>query len=214
MSAAQTDEKQGGSMRRGLAALVIGLLAVVPFAFATEPPAVEWTTTFTGDRTVVPNCVQQTQDGGYIVAGTTFDESVAVYLIKVNSSGSVQWENTLAGTDPHCGMSVQQTADGGYIIGGSGNLSPESLRSGAWLIKVSSVGDLEWQKVVSDSQGVDFGYSAVQVATGGYALSAIQGVSGNGPTLIRTDASGNRISQSHYYLRAPRGQCHSPAPHI
>ena len=62
--------------------------------------------------------VQQTDDGGYIIVGTTlFKESSDIYLIKTNSDGKEEWHKIIGrGSASESGYSVQQTKDGGYII--------------------------------------------------------------------------------------------------
>ena len=69
--------------------------------------------------------VQQTSDGGFIIAGKTssFGEGTSDgYLIKVDSSGSLEWQKNIGISDSDSFWSVQQTADDGFIIGGASAL--------------------------------------------------------------------------------------------
>ena len=64
--------------------------------------------------------VQQTKDGGYIVAGNSIIDHVQrVYLAKTDASGNVMWEQILG--DTSCtGRAVRQvTQDQGYIVAGN-----------------------------------------------------------------------------------------------
>jgi hypothetical protein len=65
--------------------------------------------------------VQQTSDGGYIIAGFTcfyMARTYNVYLIKTNATGDTLWTRNYGGIRDDWGCSVQQTSDGGYIIAG------------------------------------------------------------------------------------------------
>jgi len=65
--------------------------------------------------------VQQTTDGGYIVAGYTDSYGAGgedVYLIKTIVSGDSFWTKTYGGSENDRGYSIQQTTDGGYIVAG------------------------------------------------------------------------------------------------
>jgi len=74
----------------------------------------------------VGKSIQQTTDGGYIIAGYTFSKGAGssdVYLIKFNDSNlplEPPW--TYGGSGMDEGNSVQQTTDGGYIIAGTRSL--------------------------------------------------------------------------------------------
>jgi len=78
-----------------------------------------WDKTFGGTHDDWGLSVQQTTDGGYIIAGLSFHFFPDVLLIKTDSSGNKMWDKTFGGTGSDWGRSVQQTTDGGYIITGS-----------------------------------------------------------------------------------------------
>ena len=78
-----------------------------------------WTRVFGGDDDDWGKCVQQTNDGGYIVVGSTAPHSSStanVYLIRTDSNGDSLWTCTYGGSDWDAGFSVEQTPDEGYII--------------------------------------------------------------------------------------------------
>jgi len=58
--------------------------------------------------------VQQTSDGGYIVAGL-YNSTYYVLLLKLDASGNLQWSKTY---NVGYGLFVQQTHDGGFILTG------------------------------------------------------------------------------------------------
>jgi len=71
-----------------------------------------WTKTF--DASSSGNSVQQTSDGGYIIAGDALGESL---LIRTDVNGDTLW--TIVGQGGGSANSVRQTMDGGYIVAGS-----------------------------------------------------------------------------------------------
>jgi hypothetical protein len=75
----------------------------------------EWDKTYGGANDDVAYSVQQTNDGGYIIAGITGSSS-NMYLVKTDASGTQTWAKTLG--DVTNSYSVQQTSDGGYVICG------------------------------------------------------------------------------------------------
>ena len=108
--------------------LVLSAVAMVGVGYAANgtPPDEEWNRTF-GDTEGNSRAgyVQQTDDGGYIIAGSTWSYSAArdksdFWLVKTDSNGNEQWNRTFGGTEDNSGAwYVQHTADGGYVLAGS-----------------------------------------------------------------------------------------------
>jgi hypothetical protein len=153
-----------------------------------------WTRTYGGMGSDWGYSVQQTSDGGYIVAGT-YDPGTnnQVYLIKTNASGDTLWTRTYGGTGWEESRSVQQTTDGGYIIAGTTGSYGDN-RGDVRLIKTNASGDTLWTRTYG-GMGSDWGYSAQQTSDGGYIVSGYtysfrDTISGD-VYLIKTDANGN-----------------------
>lgn len=104
-----------------------------------------WSRTYGGEGDDYGTAVQQTADGGYIIAGHTSssgDSGADLWLFKTDSSGNVIWSRTFGGREGDYGTAVQQTADGGYIVTG------RTSSSGAggvdmWLIRTDGNGNVE-----------------------------------------------------------------------
>jgi hypothetical protein len=75
----------------------------------------QWDKTFGGTDWDVALSVQQTSDGGYILAGKTNSYGAGLgdfWLVKTDSNGNKQWDKTFGGTNGDEAYSVQQTSDG------------------------------------------------------------------------------------------------------
>ena len=80
-----------------------------------------WQKTFGGEDSDIANSIQQTKDGGYIVAGWTKSSGSGgedAYILKLNSRGEIEWRKTFGREDYDEANSIQQTKDGGYIVAG------------------------------------------------------------------------------------------------
>ena len=154
-----------------------------------------WTKTYGGTSLDGGNSVQQTNDGGYIIAGWTRSFGAGdmdVYLIKTDESGDTLWTKTFGGQSSDQGQSVKQTSDGGYIIvGWTGSFGAGD--SDVYLIKTDGSGDTLWTKTFGGTD-LDWGYSVQQTNDGGYIVAGRTRSFGAGDMdvyLIKTDANGD-----------------------
>jgi len=137
--------------------------------------------------------VQQTVEGGYVIAGTTGSFGAGSYdawLIKTDANGNEIWNRTFGGSgwdDAYC---VRQTADGGFII--AGNMWPVGMSVDFWLIKTDADGHEQWQRTFGGTE-FDKAYSLELAADGGYIMGGFTWSYGAGTIdlwLVKTDASG------------------------
>jgi hypothetical protein len=169
---------------------------------------IQWQNTIGGSSDDVLRAIQQTADGGYILAGYSFSMGVNYWIVKTDTLGNIQWQNTIGGSGEDFLFSIKQTIDGGYILGGysdsniSGDKSENSQGSfDYWIVKTDASGNIQWQNTIGGS-GVDVLLSIEQTIDGGYILGGYSNsnISGDktentqGSTdywIVKTDNSGN-----------------------
>jgi len=117
---------------------------------------------------------EQTDDGGYILIGSTKSFGSGgydIWAIKTDEAGNKVWDKTFGGPLDDEGDSVLKTGDGEYILAGS----TSSYGAGgydAWLIKMGRDGAKGWDKTYGGKLD-DKIYSAQMINDGGYLISGI-----------------------------------------
>ncbi|MCZ7356622.1 MAG: hypothetical protein O8C66_04785 [Candidatus Methanoperedens sp.] len=147
--------------------IIIALMLSSIVVGAGAAPNEEWRKGFSNSEyNQLFHSVQQTKDGGYIIAGQTnqmVENSPYAWLIKTDKNGNQVWSKIYEGFGP--ANSVLQDKDGGYVILG-----------GDYLIKTDPNGYQQWSRI-------EGGRSFQQTSDGGYIIT-------KGSELYKTDANG------------------------
>ena len=163
---------------------------------------VEWERAYGGSDGDYPYSIQQTSDGGYILAGTTYSYGSGdgdAWVLKVSSIGDVEWEKTYGGTDYDTARCLQLTSDGGYIVVGY----TENWGAGGrdiWVLKLSSAGNITWQKTYGGTSS-DYGWSIEQTSDGGYIVAGETysfGDFSDNAWILKLSSTGNIVWQKIY----------------
>jgi hypothetical protein len=170
---------------------------------------VEWQKTFGGARLDYAYSIQQTNDGGYIVAGesASFDPRTSgsfegscgfldtgcfdAWILKLTPEGSIEWQKSYGGAAYDGAKSIQQTSDGGYVVAGQ----TSSFEGGwyGWAFKLDQFGSLKWDRIYGGSDGND-AKSIRQTAGGNYILVGVTSSLGAGSedvVIFKLDDIGN-----------------------
>ena len=160
--------------------------------------------------------IQQTIDGGFIIAGE-WGNSTA-WIIKINQSGVIQWETNIEdegiGLDhDEYAVSVFQTDDGNFILSGtwseSNTFYDKDTDHNMWLCKLDATGNLIWSLNYGenglDGNNNDFGKDLFPTQDGGYVILGntksyredILYDSYEGDLwILKTDAEGNQLAHT------------------
>lgn len=134
----------------------------------------QWTKTYGGTAYDEGRSIEQTSDGGYIIAGSTssFGHGNAdVYMVRTDENGDTLWTRTYGGADLDRGYSIIQRDDRGFLIAGV----TSSFGHGGYdtyLIRTKANGDTLWTKTFGGSD-YDQGFSIARTIDGGYIIAGV-----------------------------------------
>lgn len=153
--------------------------------------ALQWQKSYGGSGFDWAYDIQQTTDGGYIVAGSSMSSDSMVtghhagaeiglsgnfdmWILKLDSVGSIQWERSLGGSKSEHGDLAIQTSDGMFVVAGSaksddGDVTVNAGNTDCWIVKLNTVGDIVWQRTYGGSEADDI-TGLRQTDNGGYIV--------------------------------------------
>lgn len=129
-----------------------------------------WQKTIGGSYFDLANSTIETSDGGYLIGGYSNSNISGeksensrgkddYWVVKLDSQRNILWDRTYGGDDTDRLFSVLETNDGGYILVGESqsNISGEKSENSRgitdmWIVKINSLGDIEWQRTIGGSQ--------------------------------------------------------------
>ncbi len=134
---------------------------------------------------------------------------LSAFICFAQTAPTIQWQKSLGGSSSDGANSISQTADGGFIVAGSsysndGDVSGNHGHFDYWVVKLNSLGDIEWQKCLGGSD-YDVAFSISQTADSGFIVagsseSTTGDVSGNhGESdywVVKLNSSGDIVWQT------------------
>jgi Secretion system C-terminal sorting domain len=147
----------------------------------------QWDKRFGGTSFDILNSVNQTADGGYLLAGSSFsgisgDKTQAnqgawdYWLVKTNASGVKLWDRRFGGLEDDFATAACQTADGGILVGGYSKSNPGGDKTQPcqgnwdyWVVKVNAQGNKVWDKTLGGNY-TDWLFDMILVSDGGFLL--------------------------------------------
>lgn len=178
-----------------------------------------WEKTYGGSNEDQSFSMSKTIDGGFVIAGmenstggdVTIHNGLSFafncWVIKINSIGVLQWDKSYllsSYTAPSC---IKQTSDNGFIMSGRSGMVGNQTTFDGLIIKIDSIGNLQWQKSCGGTQQDDL-ISVVEVGNGEYVASGVTHSNDGDITnylggtsdcwLLRFDLNGNIVWKKTY----------------
>lgn len=156
-----------------------------------EDGTIEWQRRYGGSGFENPYAIQQTKDGGYIMAGNSFvggngdltgsisNGETDIWIAKLDSEGNIEWQDLYGGASGDFAFGIQETLDNGYIAvgysdGQSANTGDQTGSAGLgandwWVVKLDTTGNIQWQKRMGGNSS-ESAYAVQQRYDGSYYI--------------------------------------------
>lgn len=170
----------------------------------------EWQKNFGGLGPDLLYSIRSTQDGGFILAGTS-ESGIShdkkdpglgkedIWIVKLNAKGNEEWQITLGGPSQDLVKSIIPLKDGGYIVGGSSSspFSQKLLKKmpdpygksdvsygglDYWVLRLDDKGKIIWQRTLG-GEYADILESISATSDGGFILGGYS----NSPMSLKKD---------------------------
>ena len=147
---------------------------------------IEWQKCLGGTDQDWANDICLTNNGYYVLNYTDSNDGDVsgnhgghdYWIVKLDFLGNIVWQRCLGGSALDQGNTILSTSDGGCMAIGrtfsfDGDVSNNTGDSDYWLVKLDSLGNLEWEKCYGFGMTyyTDDGHSIYQTANGGFIIA-------------------------------------------
>lgn len=172
----------------------------------------EWSKYFGGSFTDTPFGVVETSDNNYIIAASSDSNDFNIssnkgtydfWVFKISMDGNLIWEKSFGGSEIDEPRAITATNDDNFVIVGDTRSSDKNVtnNNGAadlWIIKISTDGNLLWEKTIGASN-FDVARSINKTQDNGFVIAGSSRSSDAGFTnqgqndawILKTNASGD-----------------------
>ncbi len=151
---------------------------------------IQWDKTYGGTRTDYAFSIVNTNDGGFVIAGTT-ESGDGFYnnywVIKLNGSGIMVWDKIIQTDANDEARTVVATSDGGFVVGGftSSGISYDKTEPNKgfldfWIVKLNNAGQKVWDKTIGGTTSDDRVNSIISTSDGGFLVTGYSQFGGIG----------------------------------
>lgn len=141
-------------------------LFILSYTSFSQLPDRVWQKTIGGTSDDKLNCFLSTDDGGYLLGGSSssaisgekLDSSKGLsdfWIVKLDANRNLEWQKTIGGSQVDELIDMVKSPDGGYLLAGHSNSSVSSDKTedsfgnfDYWIVKVDEFGDVEWDKTI------------------------------------------------------------------
>ena len=143
--------------------------------------------------------VDQCDDGGYIISGTTGDSpDIDLTVTRTDADGYVEWSNFYGERGWYVPYTIQQITGGDYVVyGGEHTLGPDT---DMFMMKMLNSGELNWDQYYHNSS-CEIVFKGLEAPEGGFYLIGNTNTSpgaGRG-YVIKTDEDGNVVWENEFF---------------
>lgn len=159
-----------------------------------------WTNVFSGSSNDTAKAAVMAPDGGFVIAGSTFNSGSVrdeILVLKLNAKGAEQWVRTIGTEDDETAQSIALAPDGGFVIAGTSCQRGRTGNCDIHVIRTDPLGISRWDRKYGgtgrESSGVVLTPSEGGFTIAGSSDSPERGAQGRDIHIIHLNDKGDEV---------------------